>query len=289
MKNKFLRISACILIITIIVLSVIYIFRARIIAHFIPNVEQVGDVYIKVKDDTTYVSSELTVENKSFLKIEIDTIKYKITLFNKTYLQNQKFIGIVLHGYEKGTLGFSLKIPYVSILKDLGAERRKGDSASYSINVFLQYSTIFGRLEIPINKSAKLKIPQPPELNIVEIKYSKIRLKSILANVTVKVVNYSDVNLSIKEMTYSMYVSKQGKLKGKLKKTISIKPNGTTFINIPIEINLNNLIKTVFDVIINKDIYDYKLSLNAILESSSPFKQSFHIDLTKNGKMELNK
>lgn len=287
MKNKFKYVGILTLVILIVTGVLIYVLRKQIVMHFIPDVEQVGEIQINVTNDTTYVNSKLALKNKSFLKIEIDSIKYKVSLFGKTYLQNQKYLGLALSGYELDTLDFALKIPYVAILKDLKAERKKGDSASYSINISLQYSTLFGKVEIPINKVSKIKIPQPPEINIVEIKYHKVRLKSILANAKIKVINYSDVTLSINEISYSMSIFKQGNLKGNLKEPINIKPKETTFIDLPIEINLKNIGKTFFEMVINKDNYDYTLSLNAILETTYPFKQSFHIDLIKNGQMEL--
>ena len=289
MKNKIKRISIFILVLVIIAGGVIYIFRAGIIAHYIPTIEQIGVINIKVKNDTTYINSKLTVKNNTFLKIKIDTLKYKISLFNKTYLQSHKFIGVVLHGNGKDTIDFSLKIPYNTILKDLNTERKKRDSTSCSINISLQYSTVFGKAEFSINKFMKIKIPQPPELEVMEIKYKKIRMKSILANAKIRITNYSAVTLSIKEIHFSLNILKQGNLKGNYRERINIKPNGTTFIDLPIEINPNNIIKTIFEVIINKDNYDYTLTLNAILESSDSLKESFHINLTKNGKMELKK
>lgn len=289
MKPKIKRIILIAFIIIVIATVLLYVFRDKIKAHFIPTVEQIGDINIRVENDTCYVSSKLTAKNKSFLEIKIDTIKYKVSMFDKTYLQDEEFIGIILHSHSTDTIDFSLKIPYKIIIKDLKAERKKGDSASYFINISLQYSTFLGKKEMPISKSAKIKIPQPPEVEIVEIKYSKVRMKSILADVKVKITNYTAVNLSIKEMTYTMDIIKQGNLKGKHKKNINIKPNGTTIINLPIEISPKNIARTFFDVIINKDSYDYTLTLNAILESTDPVKESFPIDLIKTGKMELRK
>jgi len=289
MKNKIKRISIFIVLLILISGGVFFIFRTQVIAHFIPNVEQIGDIHIQIKNDTSYISSKLIVKNKSFIKIEIDTIKYKIELFHKTYLQNQKFIGVVLQEHGKDTLDFSLKIPYASILKELKAQRNKGDSTDYSVTISLQYSTVFGKVEIPINKSAKLKIPQPPELGVMEVKYEKVRIKSILAAAKIKIVNHSAIALLIKQIYFSMDILKQGNLKGDFKENITIKPNGATFINIPIKININNLGKTIFEILINKDNYDYTLTVNAILESADSSKQSFHIDLTKSGKMELKK
>ncbi len=289
MKNKIKRLSIFILSLLIVSGGVIFIFHDKITTHFIPAIEQIGDLHIQIKNDTAYITSKLTAKNKSFLRIKVDTLKYKITLFNKTYLQNKKLIGKVLRGYGKDTLEFSLKIPYVTILKDLKIQRKKGDSASYSINIFLQYSTVFGKSEIPITKSARLKIPQPPELEIIGIKYKKIRWKSILADAKIKIANYSNVTLQIKKVSYSIDILKQGKMKGDYIEPITIKPNGTTYIILPIKINANNLGKTLFEILINKDTYDYILKLNAIIESVDSLKKSFQIDIIKEGRMELRK
>jgi len=194
-----------------------------------------------------------------------------------------------LLSYDEDTINFSLKIPYLTILKDLKAERKKCDSANYSINVSLLYSTVFGKIEIPINHTAKLKIPQPPEINIIDIKFNKIRTKYIIADVKIEAINHSDITLSINNIYYKMRVLKRGDIKGHFKKTIDIKPNGKTIINVPIEININNFTKIIYEVISNKDQYNYTLTLDALFESTVPFKQSFQIKITKNGTIELKK
>jgi LEA14-like dessication related protein len=267
----------------------IYINRAKLVTRFIPAVEQVGDITIDIKNDTVYISSNLTAENKTFLKIEIDTIKYKISLFGKTYLQNSEFIGRTLHGYGKDTINFSLKIPYVTILKDLNAERKKGDSASYTIDISLHFSTFLGKSEFPVTKSAMLKIPQPPELEVMKIDYHKIRLNSITANAEIKITNYNEVGLTITELNYSMNILKQGKLKGSYIPPIEIKGNGVSFITIPITITPKNLGKTIFDIARNKDNYAYTLSLDGKLESSTTPKRNFQVSIVKSGRMELKK
>lgn len=289
MKKVIIRTSIFLLLLTTISAGLVYIFRDRLKAHFIPTIEQVGDITIKVENDTCYVSSKLSALNKTSFKIEIDTIKYKVTLFNKTYLKSEKFIGMTLLPKSSDTVDFSLKIPYKILIHDLKEERKKGDSASYSINVFLQYSTFLGKSEMPINKAARLKIPQPPDVEIIEIKYEKIRRKSIHADVKIKIINYSNVDLTIKEMNYSMAILNQGKLKGKHIEQIDIKPNGTTIISLPIEINPKNIARTFFQVMLNKDKYTYTLNLKAILESEDHLKEAYPIDLTKKGEMEIKK
>ena len=289
MKSTIKRISIFILSAIIVGAVIVFVFRERIAARFIPAVEQFGEMHIQVKNDTSYLSSKLIITNRSFLKINIDSLKYKIKLFGKTYLQNRKFIGVILRGNGKDTIDFSLKIPYLSILKDLRAEKKKTDSASYSINVALQYSTVFGNAEFPINRSAKLKIPEPPELEVVNIKYKKVRWRSVLADAEIKIINHSSVSLSVRNVSYSVKIANEGKMKGDFNEPITINPDGITFIKIPLVINADNMGRTLFEILLNRDKYNYTLTLNAFLESRDPLKESFHVDLIKSGEMELKK
>jgi LEA14-like dessication related protein len=288
--KKILKISIFIFLALAAVCSAsIYIFRSELIAHYAPEIEQVGEINIRVTNDTSFISSRITVLNRSFLSLQMDTLKYKVSLFEKTYLQNERSVGMKLKPGEKDTLDLSLKIPYTSLLKELKLQRKKGDSASYLVNVSLQYSTIFGRSVIPISKSARIKLPQPPEVEIVEIKCSRIRFRTIRAVATIRIINYSAVTVAISDLDYSMRITDHGNLKGRYSRLITIAPNATTYIYVPIEINVKNMGKTAFQVLMNKDQYDYTLTLHAILKSIQPFNRSFLIDLEKSGKMELKK
>ncbi len=289
MKNNIKRFILVILIFILIAGTTFFIFRKKIIARFTPQIEQFGDIHILVKNDTSFISSKLVIKNRSFLKITMDTIRYKVSLFDKQYIENQRFLGVVLPAYGSDSLDFSVKIPYMAILRKLKIERQKIDSASYTVNVDLQYATVFGKSKMPINKSAKIKIPQPPEIKIEELKWKKLHFKSVHADVKIKILNNTPVALSVKKMSYSMTIPKQGNLKGIYTEVINIKPKGITSITVPIDININNLGRTLFQVLLNKDIYNYSLTMNALVESTDPLKKSFSIDLTKTGKIELKK
>ncbi|MBK7668249.1 MAG: LEA type 2 family protein [Sphingobacteriaceae bacterium] len=267
----------------------VFVFKDKIVIHYRPEIKQVGTIYINMKGDTSYINSKLEIRNKSFIKIGLDTIKYKIALFDKTYLQSTEALGIKLPGYGKDTIDFLVKIPHRSLMHGIRTERKKGDSAGYQINVSLQISTPVWSGEIPFNKTAKLKIPTPPELELVEIKYKKVRLRLIVADVKIKITNHTNVVLSVKDMAYKMKISKQGDVKGEYKKEIHLKPKGTTIITLPMEISVNHIGKIVRDVLRDKDNYDYTLSMNAVIESISPVKESFHVELLKSGQMELRK
>jgi LEA14-like dessication related protein len=266
-----------------------YIFRARLIARYAPEVEQVGEIDVRITNDTSFIHSRITVLNRFFLSIRMDTLKYKVSLFEKAYLRSERVIGMTLEPGEKDTLDFAMAIPYAELMRELKRQRRKGDSASYLVNVSLQYSTVFGKAVIPISRSARIRLPQPPEMEVVEIKCSRIRFRSIKAIATIRIINYAPVTVTISDLGYAMMIHGQGDLRGKYNSLITIAPDATTFISIPIGINVSNLGKTALQVLMNRDNYDYTLKLHAVLEATQLFNRSFLVELEKSGKMELMK
>ncbi len=288
MKNKTKPIVLSILIATIIAVGITYIFKSKITSGFIPDIEQSGPIFIKIIKDTAYVKSKLLLKNNTLLNIKIDSVHYKISIYNKTHLQNEQFLGIDLPPHGEDSIDLSIKVPYLTILNDFKNERKKSDSLTYSINVFLKYSTVFGKKEKLVNKQIKIKIPHPPEFIVEDIKYKKVHLKNILAVARIKIINPNNIKLSIKEIHYSINILKQGNVKGSFDNRITIMPSGSTYIDLPFEININNFGRTLFEILINKDNYDYTLTLNAILKTDKT-KEFIHLDIMKTGKMELKK
>jgi LEA14-like dessication related protein len=288
-KRKIKYLGLFLLSLTLVSATCVFIFKDRLITHYRPEIRQVGIIHINIKNDTSYITSKLEISNRTFLKISVDTIKYKIDLFDKTYLQSTEGLGIKLPGNGKDTIDFSLKIPHVSLMRGIKAERKKGDSAGYEINIALQMSALSWKGEIPFNRTSKLKIPTPPELELVEIRYKKVRLRSIIADVKIKITNHSNVSLSVKDMIYRMNILKQGDVRGNYKGTIHISPNSATVIDLPINITIDHMGKVFWNVLRDKDNYAYSLSMNALIESISPISESFRVEVIKSGNMELKK
>jgi LEA14-like dessication related protein len=289
MKKNIKKISVSMLVLLVILAGASFLFRNGIKTHFTPVVEQVGGIDVHIRNDTCFLSAMFSADNRTFLRISIDTVSYSLSFLNKTYLRNKVFIGEVLHGHRTDTMNFSLSVPYEELLNDIRAEKKKNDSASYTINITVRYTTHLGTSELFIARSGKLKLPTPPDIEIVGIKYNKIRRHSIRARVKIRIINYNAKELHIKNLRYSMNVLDQGTINGSYKKEISILPGTTTYIEVPIEIDPKNITKTLFDILMNRDLYDYTLTLNALLESAGLSEETFHINLVKTGKMELKK
>lgn len=283
------RIILIILFLLIIASIVIYFYRVQIVTRYVPKFEQQGEIQVKIIDDTIYIKSKISIRNKLFFRIELDSVSYNVRIRDKSYIKNQKIINMELNAYEKDTFSFSLGIPHKTIIKELKTERKYSDSTDFSISLILHFKTPMGNLDIPFTKSTKLKLPQFPIFKIVDIEFKKIRSKEISAVVTIKANNSTKAELVVTDLNYQMQIYRAGNLKGKYISPILLKPNSVTYVSLPISIVPSNFGKTIFQLLMNKDKYYYKLHLNGIMKASGPIQDTFSINVVKNGQLELKK
>jgi LEA14-like dessication related protein len=287
MKKRY-KILLAILILLGVSLVALYQYRVAIVSYIVPVITN-DTINIVIENDTAYVKTKLIAKNKSFIPLQIDSIKYKIGLMNKVYLHEEKYLGIHLESYAADTFEFSLKIPIGELMRDLKAVREKTKQANYSILVALQYSTIFGRVDLPINVGAKFRIPTPPEINVEKVDYTKVKLDYMLADVRVKVTNFNEIKMTIETIHYILDVPGQGTAVGKYTEAITISPQSEMYVDLPVRIELDHFLSNLRDVAEDNDVYNYILTCNAIIKPFKEGQKPMIIELTKLGTLELKK
>lgn len=285
MKRMLILILALLLILAV----VVFLYRKQIIGHYVPEFEQKGEIQLEMKNDSVYLKSVISIRNKAFFRISLDSVFYKVSIHDQLYLKKEKVIAKELKAYQKDTFVFMLGIPFNTIMKDLRKAGRYSDSTQYLVQLILYFNTPIGKLEIPFRKSAKFKLPEFPIIEIVEVEFTKWGLNRIKAFVKIKINNSSHVRIKIHDLKYYMQIYRAGIVYGGYDQEILLDSNKTTLVNLPILINPSNFGKTILRILLNKDIYHYKLNLHAILETSGPIKDTFLLNVVKNGQLELRK
>jgi len=283
MKKLFVFIILILLIIGILLI----VYRREIIGNNTIVVKQVEQVKIKIEKDTLFVNFKLEIENTSFLDILIDSVVLNTSFLDKNCFQKKSHINKKFKSYSKDTIDFNLKIPYIQIMADLTSEKEKNDSALFVVSGYFNYSTILGSGVYNLNKTFKMKIPQPPEVKVIDIKWKKIRLKKISAEVTFEINNRNDIDFTTQALNYSVKIHNMGKFKGKYSKKIAIKSKSKTYVTLPITITLNGLGKTIKDILKNEDEYYYSLLLDFTVLAEEWSEGTYFIEINKKGKIEL--
>jgi LEA14-like dessication related protein len=253
----------------------------------IPDIEQLESLDIRVGDDTLFTTLTLRMQNKGVFKMNLDSILYKITFDTLRVLSKLQDLHIVLSPGEADTFKLPVGIPYKRVIKRIH-QLQDRDSADIKTEVRLMYNTRFGKAIVPHEKTNRIAMPRPPEFEVENVHYEGRDKKVLNLVATVRFINKGNINLMVSDLSYRIRIREHLEAKGKLNKTVNIIPHSTKVEKLPVQVELDHPLKTLFAVITDKDLLPYSLVIEASV-SGGEVLHNTKVTVRKKGVLELKK
>ncbi len=272
----------------IIIAAFYYLHPKKALEIILPKIDKIEKVQVKLLKDTALINADIKVRNKSFLKLNIDSLIYKIKLDTLTLLRKDQYINLQLAPSMVDTLLLPIALPYKRLMAEI-KKLQSQDSVGINIDVRLVYATIFGRAVLKYKKTINIEVPVPPKLEILKIDYLKHENKTFYFKAHVKIINKGKLDFSLSEIHYNLTVSDQFNVKGFDPQKIEVKSNSEKIVILPMEIKFKSLIKTLWKVVTDKDQFKYHLKVKAMLQINKPSEEKTPVEIEKSGTTELKK
>ena len=288
MKKSTKRAVTIILILLVLIGTYFYLNPKKALLIIFPDIKEIEKVHVRLLKDTALIDLDLTLQNKSILKLNIDSLSYKIKLDTSTILLRAQEIKLALNPGQKDNFKMPLAISFTRIRKQI-QDLQGTDSMNLNIDLEIVYSTWFGRTTLPVQKDLRLAVPRPPEIKLVKMEYVGREKKVFFVNAHVRISNYSKIDLNLNRINYQMQVSDLFKVEDKYPKDLHIKPQSEENFIIPLKLEFDKLIKTAFLVLTDQDVVPYKLKVTGLVESKNKDVEPIPVEVEKEGKLELRK
>lgn len=266
----------------------VYFNAKRAVKIIIPELESLEEARIKISGDTAFIDAALLFKNKSFVKLNIDSFIYKVTLDTMLVLDKAQDLDLQMEPSEEDTIHLPLALPYKALIK----ERQRlntGDSVQITFDLRLVYSTWLGQMQLPFKKTVTVAVPEPPEVELQELEYKGRDGSKLNFNVHLNITNKGNLDLSLSDLSYELDVKDHFQVRGKEQKTISLKPHSNTTVVLPVSFAFDNLFKTLIQIATNTDKVNYDLKLKALFQSSKLKGKKNEIFIEQSGVTELKK
>lgn len=254
----------------------------------IPEFSEVENIHVTLIGDTAHIDVDLRMQNKSFFKLNIDSLIYYVNFDSATLLAKSQYLNIELQPSQTDTLKLPLALPFKRLMKKIKSLQGE-DSTNIKIDVRMVYATIFGHTSLPYTKTIRIAVPHPPKFEIEKIEYVSRDKKTIqlLAHVTMH--NYGNIDLNVSDIKYNMVVKDVFKAEGGEKRNISIKPKSNISVKLPISVEFESYLKTLGLIITNNDKVNYHLTVTGMLQNDKVGDKKTPIQIEKDGILELKK
>jgi len=285
MKRRY-KILISILLILAIGFILIFTYRVEIGSQFVPEIEN-DTLHISIKKDTADISIKLFAENKIFVPYRIDSVNYKIRLFDKIYDHGVQHVNIDLGRYGRDTFSLNFRIPLTELLADLKEARKRIPNGDCMFFLEIHFKHVIGSLRIPIKISAKLRIPPPPQIDVIGVDFGEINLKNVRAKLEIKLTNFLTTRIKIQSLHYTISIPEHGSAIGQYVDLITVKPQSDLIIHLPLIIKWEHLEKTLADVISDNDTYNFQIYVLTVIAPENSESKPLIIKYTETKRFEL--
>jgi LEA14-like dessication related protein len=284
MKRPLLITLIVILVLAVCGIAYVYLFPKKWQNIFVPDVEQVENVSIRLSGDTAFAVLLLRLENKGPFKMHIDSLDYRVNFDTLRVLSKQQFINLEMQPGDRDTFHFPVSLPYKRIIAR-AAELKHRDSVDITSEIRIVYSTVFGRKVLPRKKTDRIPVPLPPKFEIVKVDFRGFSGGKLLLNARLRMINEGSLELRLHGLRSYLKLAEILDATGTHSDTIVIRPRSNLEKDLAIEVTLNKPL-TVLRAI-NDGMLPYSVKVTGFLLSEEEEGRDTRIEITNRGEVPV--
>lgn len=266
----------------------VYFDLKRAVQIIVPEFENIEEAAIELIDDSLFMDARLLFLNKSFLRLNLDSFIYEVTLDSLKVLSKKQDVDLRLSPGQTDTLNLPFALPFRRLSSKIEQLQSK-DSTTLTFDLRLVYSTLFGRAVLPFKKTSNIAVPVPPKFEIVELDYVE-RNKGVFYMIAhVRIINQGKLDLDVSDLTYELTVDDAFDAKGFYAKGLHLVPRTDTVIDLPVEFKVEHLVKTLVRSVAGIDKANYHFTVRSLVKVADFGKRNTPVQIEKRGTIELKK
>lgn len=248
----------------------------------VPEVEKVGMQLKGLTSDRADMIVNMIVRNPSPVGIDIDSIYYIISVEGTEIARTSYPDPLSLRARDTTAVSIPLSVKYRNYKEMLDRMEKEGrDSGNYHINatVFLN-SRLISKKQFDMEFDKVLPLIWYPEVSLKGIDLDKVRLNGGIIQMETEVSNKNRFDITFRDLSYRMKLGDNDWIEGKKPEVVNIPAKGTAKVDMPVEVKLGEMGKSLFDMITKGGDLQYDMKMQARIVSAS--------EAIKNSKIEIN-
>jgi LEA14-like dessication related protein len=233
--------------------------------------------------EKTEVTAKILITNELPVSFTADSVQFLIFIENTQVMKSRYKKAFSLKGADSSLISLPITVinhDLIAVLKS--NERKNVDSVEYRVQAsFYTHMPLVKKFHIDIKTLQPLYHVfevKAKHINIDSLNFSRVALRLI---VTVK--NRNGYSLRAKNVAYEFSIDKLEGMQGVVPGTKEIGANRVTELQIPLRLPVKNVVKTLLRLLKDGKSADYKLHLNAIVDSDNGIVKDCKVTLESSG------
>jgi len=231
---------------------------------------------------------ELAVDNQNPITINLAGLNYDLKIENQSLISGVTAQGLEIKPVSTSTVQLPVTLKFDD-LKKLPGELWQKDRFTYQLDTkFVVDLPLIGDYAIPVSKHGELPVPKLPEIKIKAVKIKNLSFTAAQIVVQVEIDNPNVFDLAFSDFDYQLNVNQQKWGQGSISQGSSIPQKGKGTIDIPMNLNMMSMGKTVYQLLSSKQLLEYQLTGGITLDTGIELLRNYKMPLNIEGKTSLN-
>jgi LEA14-like dessication related protein len=267
-----------------------YLHPKKAVHLILPDLNNINYLSADIRDDTAFTKLKVVVQNKSPYRLVIDTVHFQIKLSGITVVEETVAVRLDLLKSQSDTIALHAHLPVKKIREIIG-KLQGTDSTQINVNAYIIYNTVWGKTKLNVDKEIIIAVPIPPQVKVISIEKKKYAVsdKTLTAMARIEIINKGKVlDIELSDIRYHLIIKDILHSEGTINHKISIPPRSNVYIDIPITIELEHPMKTLWLITLDKDQVNYSLFIKAELKHHKLDQENFFpVEFHSTGSVEL--
>ncbi|MDH5717332.1 MAG: LEA type 2 family protein [Spirochaetia bacterium] len=230
------------------------------------------------------VSLDITfsIDNPNSIGLTLKKFLYKFYIEDEKMVESDKEEPLIIEGNSKTTQVVPITIKFSGLEKGITGILNK-DELKYAYAGFLTLDTPVGDMMFDLETEGEISMPRPPVFTIEKVNMKEMGLASATIAFHVKIENNDTTSFEVRNFDYLIEINDYTVSEGEENVTYDLDKGKTMTIEIPVNLKLLGLKRSVLDVIESGN-FDYHFKFNLELDSSFGV---YEIPYEKEGSAEL--
>jgi LEA14-like dessication related protein len=247
------------------------IYPKKLAKVILPDFNKVEELNAMIRNDSLYLNARGVFQSETFLPLSVDSLQYNFFVEDCVLYENKKMVDLHLAPGESDTVNINIHLPF-DRLRHVSRYIHDMDSVTIGTDCQVVYKYFGRHITVKFTKKGRILRPVPPRITLAGLEKKKIKHwgKQIDTSAKLKVVNGSKkLNLQITDLEYTIRLGDKVRGHGRYPAPIDLKPQSTMTVSIPVSLNVDQPLKTAYELLVAKNKVHYNLDASAMVDFHS--------------------
>jgi len=242
-----------------------------------------------ITDSTIDLSLDLLVDNPLPVGLHVKNFKYLVQMNNAGIIESDYAKSLEVKAHDSTMVNLPTQLNIKKLAKASKSSVAMGeDSANYHFEIALNLEKPFlGKDTLNLEMDRRLPLYRLPKVELVGYDMEKFRLSKSDVVIQLKFTNQNVFPVQFENPSYVVDLGKQkGLAKGSAKGSTKVKAKSSEIYEIPLKINMGDVLKTVGQIIIKGKGLPFRLYFKCKLVSDNDALKGSDVNIVVDGELQ---